>query len=140
MAKKAKAKPKKEAKPKAKAKKAPKAKKQVKAKTTPKKEAKVKPKKEINVAEKKEVKAEIKEKELGEVSNYFEHVQAAAIKLEAPLKVGDSVHIKGGEVDFEQKVDSMKINRVPVTSAKKGDEVGIKVSQHVRKGYKVYLK
>lgn len=124
----AKAKPKKEAKTKAAKKKEPKAKKQVKAKTTPKKEAKVK----------KELK--IEQKELGEVSNYFEHVQAAAIKLADSLEVGESIHIKGGEVDFEQKVDSMQINRVPVQSAKKGDEVGIKVKEHVRKGYKVYKK
>ena len=122
----------KQKKAKAKPKKEPKVKKAPKAKTTPKKKAEAKPKKEA--------KAEIKQKELGEVSNYFEHVQAAAIKLEAPIKVGDTIHIKGGEVDFEQKVDSMQINRVPVSSAKKGDEVGIKVSQHVRKGYKVYLK
>jgi len=121
--------------------------KQKKAEAKPKKEPKVKKapkakkeKKTQKAAEKKEAKAEIKEKDLGEVSNYFEHVQAAAIKLAAPLKIGDTVHIKGGEVDFEQKVDSMQINRVPVTSAKKGDEVGIKVSKHVRKGYKVYLK
>ncbi len=125
---KAKAKPKKEPK----VKKAPKAPKAKKAKQAPKAAAKKKEK----VAEK----PEIKEKSLGEVSNYFEHVQAAAIKLEAPIKVGDTIHVKGGEVDFEQKVESMQINRVPVTSAKKGDEVGIKVSKHVRKGYKVYLK
>lgn len=84
--------------------------------------------------------AEAKEKEIGEISNYFEHVQAAAIKLKAPLKVGDTVHIKGGEADFEQTVESMQVNREPIEKAKKGDEVGIKLEQKVRKGYKVYKK
>ena len=78
------------------------------------------------------------EKEIGEVSNFFEHVNAAAIKLKAPLKVGDKIKIKGGETEFEQEVESMQINRKAVSSAKKGDEIGILVGEKVRKGYKVY--
>ena len=80
------------------------------------------------------------EKEIGEISNYFEHVNAAAIKLKVPLKIGDTIHIKGGETDFEQEVDSMQINRKPIKAAKKGDEIGILVKEKVRKGYKVYKK
>ena len=80
------------------------------------------------------------EKEIGVVSNYFDHVKAAAIKLKAPLKVGDELHIVGGDVDFEQPVKSMQINREPVEKAKKGDEIGIKVKKKVRKGYKVFKK
>lgn len=76
--------------------------------------------------------------EIGEVTNYFEHVNAAAIKLTKPLKIGDKIQIKGGETDFEQKVESMQINRKPVKSAKKGDEIGILVPKKVRKGYKVF--
>ena len=81
-----------------------------------------------------------KEKQIGEVSNYFEHVSVAAIKLEAPLKVGDTVEFKGGEVDFEQKIESMQIQHKQVSAAKKGDEIGIKVNGKVRKGYKVFKK
>jgi putative protease len=78
------------------------------------------------------------EKEIGVVSNYFDHVKAAAIKLSAPLKVGDKIRIKGGEVDFEQEVKAIQINREDVTAAKEGDEVGVVVDQKVRKGYKVF--
>ena len=81
-----------------------------------------------------------KEKQIGEVSNYFEHVSVAAIKLDAPLKVGDTVEFRGGEVDFEQKVGSMQIQHEKVVSAKKGDEIGIKITGKVRKGYKVFKK
>ncbi len=81
-----------------------------------------------------------KEKQIGEVSNYFEHVSVAAIKLGAPLKVGDTVEFKGGETDFEQKVESMQIQHKQVNAAKKGDEIGIKVTGKVRKGYKVFKK
>lgn len=77
-------------------------------------------------------------KQIGTVSNYFDHVKVAAIKLKAPLKVGDTVQITGGEVDFEQPVKSMQIQKEKVDKAKKGDEIGIKVKKKVRKGYKVF--
>ena len=76
--------------------------------------------------------------EIGEVTNYFDHVQAAAIKLSKPLKVGEKIQIKGGETEFEQEVKSMQINHKAVAAAKKGDEIGIIVKQKVRKGYKVF--
>ncbi len=76
--------------------------------------------------------------QIGEVSNYFEHVGVAAIKLNAGLKVGDKIRIKGGENDFEQDVGSMQIQHEKVEKAKKGDEIGIKIKEKVRKGYKVF--
>jgi len=77
-------------------------------------------------------------KQIGTISNYFEHVKAAAIKLTAPLKVGDTIRVTGGENEFEQRVESMQINRKEVQSGKKGDEIGIIVDEKVRKGYKVF--
>ena len=77
-------------------------------------------------------------KEIGRVSNYFSHVKAAAIKLTAPLKVGDKIRVKGGEKDFELKVKSMEINREKVAKAKKGDEIGLLVPQDVHDGYRVF--
>lgn len=78
------------------------------------------------------------EKQIGTVSNYFEHVNVIAVKLNAPLKVGDKIRVAGGEVDFENTVESMQIQHKLVKSAKKGDEVGIKISGKARKGYKVF--
>ncbi len=78
------------------------------------------------------------EKQIGVVSNYFEHVGVVSIKLTAGLKKGDKIKIIGGEIDFEQPVKSMQINRKDIEKAKKGDEVGIKVKEKVRKGYKVF--
>jgi putative protease len=78
-------------------------------------------------------------KPIGEITNYFEHVGVAAIKLSAGLKSGDKVHIVGGEdTDFEQDVGSMQIQHKKIEKAKKGDEIGLKVDEKVRKGYKVY--
>jgi len=78
------------------------------------------------------------EKQIGVVSNYFEHVKVAAIKLTAGLKIGDKVKIVGGETDFTQPVKSMQIQHEKVEKAKKGDEIGVKVKKKVRKGYKVF--
>ena len=75
---------------------------------------------------------------LGEVSNYFEHVGVAAIKLSAELKVGDKIRVVGGEVDFEQDVKSMQIQHEVVQKAKKGDDIGIKIKEKVREGYKIF--
>jgi translation elongation factor EF-1alpha len=78
------------------------------------------------------------EKEIGEVTNYFKNVKAASIKLTAPLKKGDKIKIKGGEKEIELKIASMQIDRKNIEKAKKGDEVGILVSESVHKGNKVY--
>ena len=78
------------------------------------------------------------EQEIGEITNYFKQVKAAAIKLTAPLKVGDKIAIRGGEKNIEMPVESMQIDRKPVQSAKKGEEIGLLVPEDVHKGYKVF--
>ncbi len=77
---------------------------------------------------------------VGMVSNYYKHVKVAAIKLTKPLNLGDKIQIKGGNAEFEQIINSMQINKKSVNKAKSGDEVGIIVSQKVRKGYEVFKK
>ena len=78
------------------------------------------------------------EKEIGVVSNYFDHVKVAAIKLTDSLKVGNVIKFVGGEVDYDMPVESMQVNHENVDKAKKGDEIGIKVKEKVRKEYKVF--
>ncbi len=79
------------------------------------------------------------EKEIGKVSSYFSHVGVAAIKLSAGLKVGDKIHLKGHTTDFEEKIKSMQIENDSVEKAKKGDHIGIKVSEKVRPNDAVFL-
>ena len=79
-----------------------------------------------------------KEKQIGTVSNFFDHVGVAAVKLIDSLKAGETIKIVGGENEFEQIIDSMQIQHKPVKTAKKGDEVGIKISGKARKGYRVF--
>ena len=78
------------------------------------------------------------EVEVGSVSDFFAHPVVAGIELIAGLKVGDRIHISGHTTDMELTVDSMQINNVNVTEAKAGDAIGIKVTDRVRRGDKVY--
>ena len=78
-------------------------------------------------------------KEIGTVSDYFAKIEVAAIKLNGGLKVGDKIQFKGTTSDFKQTVKSMQINRKSVEKAKAKDEVGIKVSDRVRRNDKVFL-
>lgn len=78
------------------------------------------------------------EVQIGEVSNYFKHVKAAAIKLTSSLKVGEKIIIQGGDKKIEFVVESMQIDRKPIKEAKAGEEIGLLVPEDVHKGYKVY--
>lgn len=75
---------------------------------------------------------------IGKITHYFGHIGVAVIELSDTLKVGDTIRIVGGETDFNQTVDSMEIERQKIQTAKAGDSVGLKVSQKIREGYKVY--
>ena len=79
-----------------------------------------------------------KEKVIGIITHYFPHVQAAVIKLKAPLSVGDTIKIKGHTTDFTENITSMQIDRVPVNSGKVGQEIGLLVNSRVRQHDLVY--
>jgi translation elongation factor EF-1alpha len=78
-------------------------------------------------------------KQIGVVSNYFDHVGVVAIKLTAGLKLGDTIRIVGGDSDFTDVISSIQIQHEKVEKAKKGDEIGVKISEKARKDYKVFL-
>ena len=80
------------------------------------------------------------EKRIGVVFTFFAKPVVAGIKIEAPLKVGDTIHIKGFTTDMEFVVESMQVDNKNVQQAKKGDSILIKVSDKVRPGDIVYKK
>lgn len=80
------------------------------------------------------------EEEIGKVTHYFDKAGAAVIKLTAPLKVGDKIHIKGHTTDFEQDIVSMQIEHNSISEGKKGDAVGVKVDERVREHDIVFKK
>lgn len=87
----------------------------------------------------KKVKKEGEGKLIGRITHYFSNIEVAVINLTAPLKDGDIIRVIGGqETDFEQEVKSMQIDHKEVKSAKKGDDVGMKINEKVHEGYKVF--
>lgn len=80
------------------------------------------------------------EKEIGFVEHYFGHLKVAGIKVtDGPLKIGDSIHIKGHTSDFTMPIKEMQINHKDVNMANTGDDIGIQVPEHAREHDKVYL-
>lgn len=81
----------------------------------------------------------MEEKLVGKVTHYYNGISVGIVELSDKLKKGDTVHVKGKSVDFEQIVDSMQIEHDQIDEAKKGDVVGIKVKEKVKEGDEVYL-
>ena len=83
-----------------------------------------------------------KEKEEGKcvgcIEHYYSKLGVGIVKLKDKLAVGDKVKIKGHTTDIEQTVDSIQVNHADVKEAKKGDVVGVKVSDKVREDDAVY--
>ena len=79
------------------------------------------------------------EEKIGVIEHFFTNVSVAAIKIiDGELNIGDTIHFVGASTDFKQKVETMEIDRNPVETVKKGDDVGIKVKDRVREHDVVY--
>jgi hypothetical protein len=50
----------------------------------------------------------------------------------AMLRVGDVIHIRGRTTDFTQQVESLEVNRAPVSEVGPNDDFGLKVIEHAR--------
>ncbi len=78
------------------------------------------------------------EKPAGEVTHYYSNLGVAIIKLKETLSQGDKIKIKGTTTDFEETIKSIQIEHKAVERAKKGQVIGLKVSDKVREGDLVY--
>jgi selenocysteine-specific translation elongation factor len=75
---------------------------------------------------------------IGKVNDFFARPVVAGIELTAAIKVGDTIHITGHTTDLTLTVSSMQIDNANVEQAKAGDNIGIKVTERVRRGDTVY--
>ena len=75
---------------------------------------------------------------VGKVTHYFSKIGVAALSLEAPLRTGDRIRIRGHTTDLQQTLDSMETGHSPIDSAQPGDDVAIGVAGRVRVGDAVY--
>ncbi len=81
----------------------------------------------------------MKEQEIGYVSKFFGQISIAAIEItNGKLSIGDTIHIKGYTTDLKVEVNSMQIEHEAVESAKKGDSIGVKVTDKARRKDKVF--
>lgn len=89
-------------------------------------------------AKPKTAKEPTKEKPIGVVTHYFNHLSVAIVKFKSPVSKGVKVKIKGHTTDIEQEIAEMQYDHKDIETAKKGQEVGIKVKDHVREGDEVF--
>jgi hypothetical protein len=75
-----------------------------------------------------------RERRIGVVTHYYNHLSVATMRLEpgTTLHVGDVVHIHGHTTDFTQKIESLEVDRAPVSEVGPNDDFGLKVIEHAR--------
>jgi len=80
----------------------------------------------------------MEEKPIGEITHYYGGIGVAIVKFNKEVEAGEEVHFKGAHTDFTQTIDSMQYDHKDIKSAKKGQEVGIKVKEKVHEGDEVF--
>jgi hypothetical protein len=78
--------------------------------------------------------------EIGYIKHFFSKINVAIIELTQPLSVGDHIIVKGPSTDFNQKVESMQIDRKEIYRAESGQSVGLKLAQLAKEKDFVYKK
>lgn len=75
---------------------------------------------------------------IGRVSAFFAHPSAAIVELTAPLRVGDTIYVKGHTTEFQQVVESMQMDRQPVQEGAAGQSLAVQMKDRCRKQDVVY--
>lgn len=78
------------------------------------------------------------ETRIGSVEHYYPKAQAAALALDAPLKVGDQIHIVGPRDDYWEEVVSLQVDHRPIPKARRGAHVGVWCPVKVHEGADVF--
>jgi len=79
------------------------------------------------------------EEQVGVVVKFFAKPSVAALEIsQGTIQKGDMLKYKGHTTDFTETIASMEVDNQPVDQAKAGDLIGVKVSERVREGDKVY--
>lgn len=75
---------------------------------------------------------------IGRITHYYGHLSVAALSLDETLKNGERIHIRGHTTDLVQTVDSIEVDHKRVDSAGPGDDVALRVDDHVREHDAIY--
>jgi putative protease len=79
-----------------------------------------------------------KMEQVGRVTGFFAHPSVALMELTAPLRIGETIYVKGHTTEFQQVVQSMQLDHQPVQEAAAGQAVGVQVSGRCRRHDVVY--
>lgn len=74
----------------------------------------------------------------GTVIHYYDKIGVAIVKTDKAIKADDKLRFGDEENGFIQTADSMQFDHKAISEAKKGQEVGIKVTQKVKQGTPVF--
>ena len=76
---------------------------------------------------------------IGKVTHYYPEINVAKIRLVSKLKVGDEVIVIGKTTGLvKSKIQRIEINKKSIPTAEKGDEIGVKFPNRIRKNDEVY--
>ncbi|HEY6057411.1 MAG TPA: hypothetical protein VIV06_05225 [Candidatus Limnocylindrales bacterium] len=75
---------------------------------------------------------------IGTVTHYSTHLHVAAVELVGVLRKGDRIRIRGHTTDLVQTVESMEIAHQQVELADAGQDVALRVDDHVREHDVIY--
>lgn len=78
------------------------------------------------------------EVEIGKVTHYFDRIHVAVLKLSEPIRVGDTVHVRGHSTDLVQKVESLQVDHKPVAEAGPGSDVALQTQGPVHEHDRVF--
>lgn len=77
---------------------------------------------------------------IGKVAHYYPKIKVATIKLNSSANLNDEICIIGKTTGIVyEKIKSMEAKGKQIKSAKKGNEIGIKINNLVRKNDEVYV-
>ena len=73
------------------------------------------------------------------IENVLKEGQEITVQVvKEPIREGEKIRVSGGDRSFAQVVKSMQINHENILSAKRGDDVGMKMKKAVRAEDRVY--
>ena len=79
------------------------------------------------------------DKQIGIVTHWYDKIGVAVVRLSGKLSKGDSIVVRKDYEEFKDTVASLQIDHEDVSSAKKGDDAAIKLSQRAKEGASVFL-
>jgi putative protease len=74
---------------------------------------------------------------VGKVSHFYDKIGVAVIDVLGTIGVGDQIRFSGSN-EFSQKITSMQVEHKKIKEAKKGEVVGLKVDEPLKKGDEVF--